>query len=67
LRVNALLNFEFSKIKEVFVEAWIFGPREMKRKGTVRAQRDTLERFLGVDKEGEEPMILFAMQSGKFK
>jgi hypothetical protein len=39
----------------------------MKRKGTVRAQRDTLERFLGADKEGEEPIISFAMQSGKLK
>jgi hypothetical protein len=39
----------------------------MKRKGTVHAQRDTLEGFWGTDKEGEEPMILFVMQSGKFK
>jgi hypothetical protein len=51
----------------LLVEAWIFGPRGMKRKGTVSTQRDALERFLGADKEGEETMFLFAMQSGKFE
>jgi hypothetical protein len=49
------------------LKLWLFELRIGEKKRAVGSLRNSLERLNGADKEGKEPIILFAMQPGKFK